>query len=169
MLIARHELERHRIIIEKAYEPGALNFHGAEFRQTDTLTVKAVAELVGEDIRIRGFLKTRVEAACDRCLKAVALPVERDFDLTYRPVATIAREEEMELPEGELDIGFYHGEGMELGDVLAEQVILALPMKVICREECLGLCPNCGVDRNAGRCQCPAPQSESPFAALRGD
>lgn len=169
MLISRHALERHRIVIDKAYEPGALNYHGAEFRQTDTLTVKAVAELAGEEIRIRGFLKNRIEAACDRCLNAVSLPVERDFDLTYRPVGTIAREEEMELPEGELDIGFYHGDGIDLGDVLAEQVILALPMKVVCREDCLGLCPSCGADRNAGACSCPAPQSVSPFAALGGD
>jgi len=169
MLIARHELEIHRIIIEKAFEPQSLKFDGVDFRQAGTLTVSAIAELVGEDVRIRGSLKTRIEAECARCLQPVALPVEHDFDLTYRPVGSIAREEEMQLPEGELDIGFYHGEGIELGDVLAEQVILALPMTVICREDCLGLCPTCGADRNTGVCPCPAPQSGSPFAVLRGE
>lgn len=169
MLITRHELDRHRIVVEKAFEPGSLNFEGEEFRQIDSLTVKAIAELTGEDMRIRGALRTRVEAECGRCLKPVLLPIEHNFDLTYRPMATIAREEELELPEDELDIGFYQGEGIALGDVLAEQVILAVPMKVICREDCRGLCPTCGVDRNAAACSCPAPQPASPFAALRGE
>lgn len=169
MLITRHELELHRIVVERAFEPGAVNLHDAEFRQLDSLTVSAVAELAAGEIRVRGSLRTRIEAACDRCLKPVLLSIERDFDLTYRPVSTIARAEELELPEGELDIGFYHGEGIELEDVLAEQVILAVPMKVICREDCRGLCPTCRADRNAGACSCPAPQPTSPFAALRGE
>lgn len=169
MLITRHELERHRIVVEKTFEPDSLDFQDEDFRQTDPLIVKAVAELTGDEIGIRGVLKTRVEAACDRCLKRVLLPIERNFDLIYRPMATIARDEELELPEDELDIGFYEGEGIELGDVLTEQAILAVPMKVICREDCRGLCPTCGVDRNAAACSCPPPQSTSPFAALRGE
>ena len=132
MLIARHELEHHRIVVEKTYAPETLNFLEAEFRQAGPLEVSAVADLVGEDICIRGSLRTRIEAICDRCLKPVAIPVERTFDLTYRPMSTIAREEEMQIPEDELDIGFYQGEGVQLADVLAEQVILDFPMKVIC-------------------------------------
>ena len=169
MLIARHELELHRIVVDRTYEPGSLDFHGADFRQVDPLEVTAVAELVGEDIRIHGSLKARIEAACDRCLKPVAFPVERAFDLTYRPVSTIAREEEWKVPDEELDIGFYEGAGVQLTEVLAEQVILALPMKVICTEGCLGLCPACGADRNLGGCSCPKPRAASPFAALRGE
>lgn len=169
MLIARRELERHRIVVEKSYVPGAVDFHGTDFRQVDPLEVKAVAELVGDEIQIRGSLKAQVEGACDRCLKPVTIPVERNFDLTYRPVSTIAREEELELPEGEIDIGFYEGEGVQLTEVLAEQVILALPMKVICREDCRGLCPTCRSDRNLGQCSCPEPRPVSPFAVLRGE
>jgi len=169
MLITRHELEKHRIVVEKTFEPDSLDFQGEEFRQIDSLTVKAVAELTGEEICIRGVLRTRVEAACDRCLKPVPLPIEHNFDLTYRPMATIARDEELELPEDELDIGFYQGDGIVLGDVLTEQVLLAVPVKVICREDCRGLCPTCGVDRNAVACSCPAPQPASPFAALGGE
>ncbi len=169
MLITRHELEIHRLVVERVFDPGALDFHGAEFRQIDPLTVKAVAELSGDDILIRGSFRTRVEASCDRCLKPVPLAIEREFDLIYRPVSTIARDEELELPEDELDIGFYHGEGVQLEDVLAEQVILAVPMKVVCREDCKGLCANCGADLNAGTCTCPPPPSASPFAALRDE
>jgi len=169
MLITRHELEIRRVVLEKTYAPGTLKFHAAEFRQAGVLDASAVADLEGEDIRIRGRLRTRVEASCDRCLGPVTLPVEGEFDLTYRPVSAIARDEEIEVAETELNIGFYHGEGVEFTDVLAEQVILALPMKVVCRENCRGLCPVCGADRNQGTCSCPEPRPASPFAALRGD
>ncbi len=169
MRITQEELELHRIVVSKTYASGALDYHGAEFRQVAPLEVAAVAELVGSEIRIRGHLGTRLEAVCDRCLGPVILPVERDFDLFYRPMQTIAREEEVEIPTDELDVGFYSGDGIELADVMTEQVILSVPMKLICRAECRGLCPTCGINRNVASCHCPPPQEESPFASLKED
>lgn len=169
MLITLQELELRRVVISKVYAPSALDFHGAEFRQAAPLQVDATAELVGPEIRIRGHLGTRVEAFCDRCLGQVEIPVDRDFDLFYRPLKTIAREEEVEVPDDELEVGFYSGDGIQLADVVTEQVILAMPMKVICRPECLGLCPVCGADRNREACDCAAPEMPSPFASLKGE
>ena len=167
MLITPQELELHRIVVSKTYDPGALDYHGAEFRQVAPLTVNAVAELVSVEVRIRGHLETQLEASCDRCLGPVAIPIVRDFDLVYRSVKTIAREEEIEISEDELEVGFYHGEGIALADVLTEQVILSVPIKVICRPDCLGLCPTCGANRNREVCGCPPPEEDSPFASLR--
>lgn len=169
MRITLQELEFHRVVVSKAYGPGALDYQGAESRQVGPLQVDAVAELVGSEIRIRGHLGTRLKASCDRCLGPIEIPVERDFDLFYRPMKAIAREEEVEIPEDELDVGFFSGDGIVLADVVSEQAILALPMKVVCRPECLGLCPTCGADRNRETCQCPAPQEDSPFASLKGE
>ncbi|MGH9435935.1 MAG: DUF177 domain-containing protein, partial [Terriglobia bacterium] len=108
----------------------------------------------------------QVGAECARCTTSVDIPVEQDFDLLYRPVSSIARDEEIEVAPDELDVGFYPGDGIDLADVVKEQVILALPMKVVCREDCRGLCPACGIDLNAGPCHCQQPISESPFASL---
>jgi uncharacterized protein len=80
---------------------------------------------------------------------------------------SIAKEEEIEVPTDELDVGFYSGDGIELSDVATEQVILAMPMKVICRAECRGLCPVCRANRNVTHCNCAPPQLDSPFASLR--
>ncbi len=167
MLITLEELELHRIVVSKTYAAGALNYHGAEFRQRGLLKVDAMAELLGSQIRIQGHLGTHLEACCDRCLGPVEIAVDRDFDLFYRPVKSIAREEEIEVPKDELEVGFYSGEGIALADVVTEQVILSVPMKVVCRAECLGLCPGCGADRNREVCQCPVPQHDSPFASLK--
>jgi uncharacterized protein len=144
-----------------------LDYHGAEFRQTTPLKLHATAELLGEEIRIQGRLDTRLESTCDRCLGGVEIPVSCDFDLFYRPMASIAKEEEIEIPAGEMEIGFFSGDGIELADVATEQVILSVPMKVICRTECRGLCPVCGANRNLASCKCAPPQPDSPFASLR--
>jgi len=168
VLITLEELQPHRIVVSETYESGALDYHGAEFRQVAPLKVDAVAELVGSEVRIRGHLGTRLETSCDRCLATVAIPVERNFDLFYRPVKSLAREEEIEISAGELEIGFYSGNGIELADVATEQVILSVPMKVVCRTGCLGLCPVCGANRNLEPCHCP-PQDDSPFASLKQD
>ena len=167
-MITRAELELHRIEVTKTYASGDLNFQGAEFQQSGPLQVNAVAELVGTEIRIRGHLKTHLSACCDRCLVPVEFPVERDFELFYRSMENIAREEEIEVPKDELGVGFFSGEGIELAEVVTEQVILSVPMKKVCRDECRGLCPVCGVDRNREECQCaPPPQQESPFSRLK--
>ncbi len=169
MLITLAELELHRIEVTKTYASGDLNFQGAEFQQSGPLQVEAVADLAGSEIRIRGHLKTRLSACCDRCLAPIELPVERDFELFYRPMESIAGEEEIEVPKDELGVGFFSGEGIELAQVVTEQVILSVPMKKVCRDECRGLCPVCGVDRNRVQCHCapPPPQQESPFARLK--
>ncbi len=169
MLITLQELELHRIVVSKTYAAGALDYRGADFRQRGPLKADAVAELVGAEIRIRGHIGARLEVQCDRCLGKVEVPVERDFDLFYRPMKSIAREEEIKIPEDELDVGFFSGDGIVLADVVTEQVILALPMKRVCRVNCLGLCPVCGANRNVEVCHCPTPQADSPFASLGRD
>jgi uncharacterized protein len=163
------ELELHRVTASESYNPGSLDYHGAEFRQTAPLKLNATAELLAGDIRIRGHLETRLECSCDRCLRPVDIPVSSDFDLFYRPMQSIAREEEIEIPADEMEVGFYSGDGIELADVATEQVILAVPMKVICKTECRGFCPVCGANRNLTHCECAPPQPDSPFASLRED
>lgn len=167
MRITLAELELHRVTASESYAPGSLDYHGAEFRQTAPLKLNATAELLREEIRIRGHLATSLESSCDRCLEAVEIPVSCDFDLFYRPMQTIAKEEEIEIPTDEMEVGFYSGDGIELADVATEQVILSVPMKVICGTECRGLCPVCRVNRNLTSCNCAPPQHDSPFASLK--
>ena len=89
-----------------------------------------------------------------------------DFDLYYVPIQTIARSEEVEISKDELDIGFYEGHGMMLEDAVKEQVLLALPMKNICRPDCKGLCPECGQNWNLGKCSCRRPVDDLRWAPL---
>lgn len=172
MFLDVKELALHKIRIRKTYAPGTLDFHSGEFRQLQPLDVRATAELVAGEIRISGALHTRLELVCARCLDTVHEELNRDFDLYYRPVATIAREEEVRLKVDDTEIAFFQGDGLFLADVLAEQVLLALPMKVICRSDCRGLCPHCGANLNTDDCRCETHAADprlAPLARLKQD
>lgn len=166
MFITREELALHRIFLDTTYPAKTFEYPGEESGSVGVVRVQGAAELAGMDIRIHGRIGAEAAAECARCTAPVALAVEQDFDLLYRPVSEIAHEEEIEIPRDELDVGFYSGEGINLTDVVKEQVILALPMKVLCRPDCHGLCPVCGVNLNAGACRCQQPRGESAFGSL---
>ena len=98
---------------------------------------------------------------------ACEFPLDAAFDLFYRPMSFIAREEEVEIDEGEAEIGFYEGGGMELEDILREQVLLALPMQRVCSDVCKGICPVCGKNRNETTCDCRLESADDRWGALR--
>jgi uncharacterized protein len=166
MFIAIKELEQHPLAISQRFAPGMIDYRTQEFRQFGVLSAAAVAELAGDEIHITGHLETRLELTCARCLEPVNQPLSADFDLRYRPVAAIAREEEISLSEEESEMGFYQGDGLFFADVLAEQVHLALPMKTLCREDCRGLCPTCGANLNLGSCGCRRTGTDPRLAPL---
>ena len=175
MFIEVAELELHPIDFQTEFPPDAIDL-GADVRQLRPLRTSGRAQLVEEhhgkhriikDIRLQGDLSTRLELACARCLDPVVQTVERAFDLLYRPLGTDAGNEELSVTVAEAEVGYYTGEGLALEDVLSEQVLLTVPLKVVCREDCRGLCPVCGKNRNTEPCACVQPQQDPRWAALK--
>jgi uncharacterized protein len=163
------ELELRKIHFDVEIPPGEIEFTDETLRQATPLKAAGVAELISRavgEIRIKGHVAIELEALCDRCLEPARIPVESDFDLFYRPEESAASEEH-EIDAGEAEIAFYEGGGIELEDVLREYVLLALPMQVICREGCKGICPVCGADRNLADCGCQLKAVDDRWAALR--
>jgi len=166
MFLDVKQLAQHKLRLNQSYAPGAVDYHTRDFRQIDPLEVRATAEMAEDQIRISGELHTRVEMTCARCLESVVEEVTRDFDLYYRPMQSIARDDEFRLKLDDTEIGFFEGDGLFLTDVLAEQVLLAIPMKIICRSDCKGLCPHCGADLNSDDCRCESHSGDSRMAPL---
>ena len=121
----------------------------------------------GGEIRILGHLAVLMESECDRCLEVAECPVDLDFDLFYQPAESGPEGQEVALRAGESEVDFYQGEGLELEVVLREQILLALPMQRTCREDCKGICPACGTNRNRAECDCLAKAPDDRWAALR--
>jgi len=176
MLIEIRELEAHAVDFEEQIAPGVIDF-GSDIRQTGQLASEGRAQLVREqhgkhqlinDIRLAGGLRTRVELSCARCLDPITHDIARKFDLLYRPQGSDAGKEEMSVTAAEAEVGYYQGEGLLLEDVLREQVLLAVPLKAICRENCRGLCPHCGQNLNQGQCACAEPTEDPRWEALKG-
>jgi uncharacterized protein len=106
-----------------------------------------------------------LELACSRCLEPFSLPIDSAFDLRYLPVdAAAGSEHDREVGEDDLDASVYRDDQIDLDELLREQFYLALPMKPLCRDDCAGLCPQCGTNRNTGTCSC-TPQWEDPRLA----
>jgi uncharacterized protein len=175
MFLDIKELELQPRDFEEEFAPDAIDL-GSEARQATQLKASGRAELVEEhqskhqiikDIRLRGRLSAGLELQCARCLEPVKQDVKRDFELLYRPLGADAGRDELSVTDAEAEIGYYQGEGLELADVLREQVLLALPLKIVCRENCKGLCPQCGKNLNQEQCSCSAHVEDPRWAALK--
>ncbi len=120
------------------------------------------------EVRVEGRYTVVMAAECDRCLGRARFALDAGFDLFYQPMSVIAHEDEVEIDAGEAEIGFYQNGGLELEDILREQVLLALPMQRVCSDQCKGICPVCGKNRNESECQCQTVASADRWgAALR--
>jgi uncharacterized protein len=170
MFLSIKEMELRKVRFDETFQSGQIDFSHDEVRQSGDLRATGTAELLENtqgEVRVRGHLQVEIEAECDRCLGTARFPLDTNFDLFYRPMSDIAREEEIEIDEGEAEIGFYEDGGMELEDVLREQILLQLPMQRICQDDCKGICPICGRNRNETACDCRVEPADDRWGALR--
>jgi uncharacterized protein len=175
MFLDIKDLELHPLDFEEAFQPDVIDL-GSEVHQRGPLKTSGRAEVVEEhhgkhqvikDLRLRGHLSAKLELQCARCLDPVPQDVNRDFELLYRPLGTDAGKDELSVTDAEAEIGYYQGEGILLEDALREQVLLALPLKVTCRVDCKGLCPQCGKNLNHEQCSCSTSVEDPRWAALK--
>jgi len=169
MFLHIRDMEGRPIEFDLTFSPGEVDFSDTGLRQKTAMRVEGLAELLSsvEEIRLRGTLTTEMEGDCERCLEPAVAPVRWSFDLFYRPAEDVSSAGEISLKEGEVEIGFYDGDGLDLKEVLREQVLLAMPMQHLCREDCRGLCPQCGANRNLVACSCAPEVVDERWAALR--
>jgi len=171
MFLSVKEMEVRKVRFDETFEPGRIEFLGEELEQASPLHATGTAELLPDtdgEVRIQGRYSVEMAAQCDRCLQRARFPLDAAFDLFYRPASEIAHEEEVSLQEGELEIGFYEDGGIELEEILLEQVLLALPMQRVCSDACKGICPVCGKNRNETECDCRRVENaDDRWGALR--
>ncbi len=169
MFFSVKELELKKVRFDVAFPPGEIQYDEG-LRQATPLEVQGSAELLANtlgEIRIQGHLQVRMRSDCDRCLEPAEFPIDANFDLFYRPAVDGDYDEEVEIDAGESEIAFYEGAGIDLKDVLREYVLLSMPMQRVCREECHGICPVCGQNRNLVNCGCEVKPVDDRWEALK--
>ena len=170
MFLSVKEMELRKIRFDETFEPGRIDFSGEDMEQGSPLRA-AGGPSCWRIRRARCVSEGGITVEMTRRVRplpgAGAVSAGAGFDLFYRPVSDIAREEEVEIDEGEAEIGFYEDGGMELEDILREQVLLALPMQRVCSEACKGICPVCGRNRNETACDCRVESADDRWGALR--
>ena len=170
------ELEREPVDFDLELPAGAIDF-GDEAEQTEPLATSGRAEVIHEhrgpkdvvaDIRLKGQYRGKFKVPCARCVEPVEIPLESEFDLIFRPIGVDGGAAERSITAPETEIGYYQEDSLALEDVLREQVLLALPVRTLCKPDCKGLCPRCGANRNLQPCNCEVGPSDPRWEALAG-
>jgi uncharacterized protein len=150
-----------------SYAPGEVELEDEGSRLVAPAEVSGEASLKGEEVRVRGTINTDVELLCDRCAAPLRAPLEVEFDARFVPQSKAAGEtDNVELLAEDLGVAAYEGDSVDLDELVREQILLALPSRNLCREDCKGLCQKCGANLNAGECSCAQSETDPRWAAL---
>lgn len=172
MIIKVHDITE-KVRCMKACEPVAdyksllelQNDEGCTFLEPLSLDFKVLREY--DHIRVEGSVETRVALNCARCLTGYETRLASSFTIFYSKDTGIPQDEEVELTERELISATYDGDEIDLAPEVAEHVIMELPVKPLCSESCRGLCSSCGIDLNAGSCDCGTVNRSNAFSAIK--
>ena len=169
--------------VDRRIEPAAFESAAGDFTVVSPASLSGEVRKDGERIRLQGRLTATLEVACSRCLEPLSVPVDLPLDLLFLPAtpaagtahgrAVVDDDDDGEpVADDDLGVSYYKDDVLDLGEIAREQFYLALPMKPLCREDCQGLCPVCGINRNRETCTCQHdwvdPRLE-PLKKLRGE
>ncbi|MCA1640671.1 MAG: DUF177 domain-containing protein [Acidobacteria bacterium] len=152
---------------ERVYAPEELPLEDEFARLASRVRVRGRARRKRGEVEVRGSLDTSVELPCDRCAAPVVLPVNVDFkaELGFAD-ANAASEEATELQDEDMDFSVVEGDAVDLDEIAREQILLALPTRMLCGEGCKGLCPTCGANLNERDCGCAQKEIDPRWSAL---
>ena len=168
MRIELENLEGGKGDFAHVYKPDDLNPVDERISLSGPATVSGKVWLAGNEVFVNGHVETRAKVECDRCLQPVETPVNTDFDLEYITGSEYeSNGMAVELTEAELSVSVFDGEAIDVDEIVKEQVVLAVPTRMLCREDCKGICPECGTDRNTGDCNCTTNDIDPRWAALK--
>ena len=167
MRIELENLEGGKREFAHVYNPDDLNPVDERVKLTAPATVNGKIRLAGNEVFVNGHVDARTQVECDRCLKSIELPVSSDFELEYITGSEYESSAVAELTEAEMAVAVFDGEALDVDEIVKEQILLAVPTRMLCREDCEGICPQCGVDRNTGECNCETKEIDPRWAVLK--
>ena len=159
--------------VQTTSQPLTADVDGAQVDLEGEATIKGSARFEGEAFRegtkvhVRGAITTDVDVACSRCAEPLTEHLEIPFEDVFVSVAEEPREKDLEVEGADLDEQLVEGNEVDLTEIIREQILLNLPEQLLCKEDCQGLCPQCGANRNLLDCDCGKEDVDPRWAALK--
>jgi uncharacterized protein len=151
----------------RTFQPSEVEQEGDVYRIVAPVEVNLEIHKDKDRFRLVGAVRTELELSCSRCLEPFRLPFDGAFDVRYLPATELSSEDERQVGEEDLDTSYYRDDQIDVNELLREQFYLALPMKPLCRDDCAGLCAQCGTNLNTGSCECTIEWEDPRLAPLR--
>ncbi len=167
MRIELASLEGGKGDFDYVYEPGELDLDDDRLRLCGIPRVSGLIEHKAGRVEVEGRLVAQVEVECDRCLKAVELPLDVRFDRELVTARDYEEQSAAELTEDDLDLSVYDGEAIDVDELVKEELMLAVPAQVLCKEDCKGICAVCGEDNNLVKCGCETAEADPRWSGLK--
>ncbi len=152
--------------IERTFAAGVLPTDPTICRIAAPVALSVVVRKDRTQFRLVGRVETAIELTCSRCLEGFEMPVAEAFDVLFLPHTPAGTAEERMIEDDDLSTAFYEDNVIDLGQLMQEQCYLAVPMKPLCQEGCLGICPDCGTNLNTASCVCQRTWVDPRLAVL---
>jgi uncharacterized protein len=136
-----------------------------DFQFPPSMEIELVYYRSGRELFFRGSFGGLVQAHCSRCLEPYGFHLSNEFEFMLVPASLQSGQKAGEISRDEIGLSYYSGEEINLTPLIREQVLLALPTRAVCEENCRGLCSGCGVNLNDEDCVCAA-QARDPRMAI---
>ncbi len=138
------------------------------FRFVSPITIRLRLSRSGSSILMKSRISAKTEWLCARCLETFAMDLTSEFTTSLKPKPPDFHiPEDIELTREDLETEFYEGDEIEVSYLVKDQILLTLPQKAVCREECRGLCPRCGKNLNREVCHCKEDTVDPRLAPLK--
>jgi len=134
--------------------------------QTEPVSGKIKLMRTDRSILAQARFRSSVKVECSRCLKELVYPLAISLEEEYFPTIDIVSGRPLPLPDEPWMFTIDENHILDLTEAVRQYLLLALPMKPLCRADCAGLCSVCGRDLNQGPCGCPAFQPDPRWAKL---
>ena len=118
-------------------------------------------------VDVSGEIKGEIELDCTRCIQAQKTILDIPFNVEYVSTEYYTSNKEAELGERDLEVAVYEDDKINLNELVREQILLNLPIRFYCKEDCKGLCLKCGANKNLTDCSCEEKEIDPRWSALK--
>jgi uncharacterized protein len=152
--------------LEFVEAPASLDLGGLSAEFTSDIPVSLRIHRRENEIVILGTVTGTVSEECSRCLEAVERKFSVEFEVFCDKIGARGGERQGEEKGSETFVVLHDGKTLELGPCVREAVVLSLPIKPLCSEDCKGLCPVCGTNLNDSSCECDRSSVDPRWSVL---